>query len=98
MKLIDADKLKKQIVDEFGYREAGILEMIDYQPVINFDVEPMTNEKWFCGLSMKEKAKWFCDHITCSDGCRFYGKCFNEHMGRELWEEWLKQPHNEVAE
>lgn len=57
------------------------------------DNEPITNEEWFCTLSTEEKAKWFCDHITCSDGCRFYGKCFNEHMGRELWEEWLKQPH-----
>ena len=52
-----------------------------------------TNEEWFCLLSTEEKAKWFCDHITCSDGCRFYGKCFNEQIGRELWKEWLKQPH-----
>ena len=42
-----------------------------------------TNEKWFCNLSTTEKARWFCDHIGCSD-CRFYGKCLDEQMGQEL--------------
>ena len=68
------------------------------EPIEKYKIEndkPMvTTEEWFDGLSTEEKAKWFCDHITCSDGCRFYGKCFNEQMGRELWKKWLKQPHN----
>ena len=51
------------------------------------------NEAWFCSLPTEDKAKWFCDHITCSDGCRFYGKCFGEQEGRELWVKWLKTPH-----
>lgn len=54
----------------------------------------ITNEKWFCSLSTKEKARWFCDHIRCSD-CRFDKKCLNEQMGQELWENWLKKPHKE---
>ena len=56
----------------------------------------VTNEEWLERLTTEEKAKWFCDHITCSDGCRFYGKCVDEQMGRELWQEWLKQPHREI--
>ena len=51
-----------------------------------------TNEEWFCALSTEEKARWFCDHIGCSN-CRFYGKCLDEQMGQDLWIKWLKQPH-----
>ena len=50
---------------------------------------PPTNEDWFCRLSTEEKAKWFCDHITCSDGCPFNKQCLNEDMGRKLWQKWL---------
>ena len=55
-----------------------------------------TNEKWFDGLSTEEKARWFCDHIRCSD-CRFNEECLDEQMGQDLWIKWLKQPHGEVA-
>ena len=54
---------------------------------------PPTNEDWFCRLSTEEKAKWFCDHITCSDGCPFNKQCLNEDMGRKLWQKWLLEEH-----
>lgn len=58
--------------------------------------KPLTNEEWFNGLSTTEKAKWFCDHITCSDGCHFYKQCLNEDMGRKLWQKWLLEEHREM--
>ena len=54
----------------------------------------VTNEEWFNGLSITEKAKWFCDHITCSDGCPFNKQCLNEDMGRKLWQKWLLEEHD----
>lgn len=54
-----------------------------------------TNEEWFCSLPTEEKAKWFCDHITCSDGCPFNKQCLNEDMGRKLWQKWLLEEHHE---
>ncbi|MBR3241166.1 MAG: hypothetical protein IKF90_00515 [Parasporobacterium sp.] len=61
------------------------------------NVEPLTKEEWFCALSTEEKAKWFCDHITCSDGCPFNKQCLNEDMGRKLWQKWLLEEHREMS-
>ena len=53
----------------------------------------VTNEEWLERLTTEEKAKWFCDHITCSD-CRFNKDCFNEDMGHGLWQKWLLEEHS----
>ena len=82
MRLIDADELKKQIISEFGYHiEAGILEMIDSQKVVNFS-DPMTNDEWRKTCPTEEFAE-FLNFIA-----------FDWNRVDKQWVlEWLKQPH-----
>ena len=54
----------------------------------------MTNEEWFNGLSITEKAKWLSRHS------QFMYNCGEKHampktMYEEDWEFWLKEKHNE---
>lgn len=55
----------------------------------------MNNEKWFCGLSTEEKAKWIADKMrhNCED---YYHENQRGSWDANYWEIWLKQPlHNE---
>ena len=50
--------------------------------------EPITNEKWFCGLNTEEKADFFCTVQHC---LTIYG----DHIATiEDWKKWLKENHN----
>lgn len=66
--------------------------LLEEQETVNKEKERQTNDQWFSSLSTFEKAKWFCDHITCSD-CRFNKQCLDEDMGCKLWQKWLLEEH-----
>lgn len=62
---------------------------------IRLTKEKQTNEKWFCRLSTREKAKEICriekDARTFTDGRSFYSTVEDDI---KYWESWLKQQHN----
>ena len=66
--------------------------------------EPMTNEKWFCGLSTEEKAN-FLNQIVRVGPYENEPKDFWKYVyggggdrGEKSIVAWLEQPHSEVAE
>ena len=65
---------------------------MDWTPVYNEFMrlieENYTNEKWFCGLSTEEKAKWLENKMTwaAQEQGTFTAKG---------WEMWLKEKHSE---
>lgn len=60
----------------------------------------LTNEAWFCGLSMEEKAKWLSNVLyacmRCGMNCHVgycpFGKCI---IDKEDALEWLKEKHHD---
>ena len=55
------------------------------------NLEPMTNEEWFCGLSTEEKAKWIAEEKMCRG--YFIFPSMEEAIQDAL--EWLKEKHEE---
>ena len=53
------------------------------------NLEPMTNEEWFCGLSTEEKAKWIAEEKMCRG--YFIFPSMEEAIQDAL--EWLKEKH-----
>ena len=59
--------------------------------------ENQTNEKWFCNLPTKEKARFFSHEMRC-EFCPNQEQC--DSLGtncKALWELWLKQSHTMVG-
>ena len=67
----------------------GVLEWMEWEKKRKAN---MTNEEWFNGLSITEKAKWLSRHS------RFMYNCGEKHaMPKFMYEEdfvqWLKEKH-----
>lgn len=67
------------------------------------NVEPLTNEEWFCSLPTEEKAKvlynffmarTFCHICPENNVCDIGYKCKYGNGEVEDFIKWLKQPHN----
>ena len=100
MNAIEYKRFVKSIMDEYGLEKNDAFSLVQGNNVLEIvaKYEKMpnkTNEDWFCSLNTLEKAKWFCDHIPCSD-CRFNKDCFNEDMRHGLWQKWLLEEHREM--
>ncbi len=55
--------------------------------------EVLTNEQWFCKLSIEEKAKWIAYQIYYATKCDVHNEKRKDWSVTD-WETWLKQPYN----
>lgn len=56
--------------------------------------KPLTNEEWFNGLSITEKAKWLSRHSQYMYHCG-EKQAMPKTMYEEDFVQWLKEKHNE---
>lgn len=61
---------------------------------VDDDIDVLTNEDWFCGLSTEEKAK-FLRQIYRDGRDDYVGEWYEQTESDFI--EWLKQPHSEVG-
>ena len=100
MKIIDAYRLKKQLINELGYREAGILSMIDDQPEVllnrNSTGEVEQTEQEYIQTCNTEQLAEFLYDIAYFDNWSdaiMNDSLINETAVEYAIEKWLKQPH-----